>query len=177
MRFADIKKFPRSSYHTDVDFKYVKDTLERWDERNNGSPVILDPEWQRGHVWTEAQQIAWIEYILKGGTTGRDIYFNCSSWMAGYNTPVYCVDGLQRLTAVIAFMDNKIPTFGHFFDQYEDSIRLADARLSFNMLKISNKKELLTIYHNFNAGGTPHSKEELERIEKMIEETPEDETL
>jgi uncharacterized protein with ParB-like and HNH nuclease domain len=177
MRFADIKKFPRSSYHVDIDFKYVETTLESWNDRSNGSPLILNPEWQRGHVWTEDQQIAWIEYILKGGTTGRDIYFNCSTWMGNYNTPVYCVDGLQRLTAVMAFMNNKIPAFGYLLTQYEDSIRLADARLTFNMLKISNKKELLTIYHNFNAGGTPHSKEEMKRIEKMIEETPEDETL
>lgn len=177
MKFEDIPKFPRAYWNTDVDFNYLPRLLESWDERNAGSPLILNPEWQRGHVWTKKQKIAFVEYSLKGGTTGKNIYFNCSSWGGGYNTPIYCVDGLQRLSAAIDFIDNKIPAFGTLYKDYEDNIRLTDARFSFHMLKIKSKKDLLSIYINFNSGGTPHKPKEIARIQAMMDETPDNETL
>jgi hypothetical protein len=45
------------------------------------------------------------------------------------------------------------------------------------MLKIRNKKELLSIYHAFNAGGTPHDPKELIRIQAMIDATDPSETV
>lgn len=36
----------------------------------------LNPDFQRGHVWIENQQIKYIEYILRGGKTARVIYLN-----------------------------------------------------------------------------------------------------
>ena len=29
----------------------------------------FNPDFQRGHVWTEGQQIAFMEFLLKGGKT------------------------------------------------------------------------------------------------------------
>ena len=176
MKFADIPQFPQAYYSIHVDLCSLKSTLDHWNERE--SPLILDPEWQRGRVWTEDQQISFMEYFLKGGTTGRDIYFNCSSWMAGFDTPVYCLDGLQRLTAAEEFLDDKIKVFGHYFSEYEDRPRIvSNARFVFNMLCLKNKKELLKVYIDFNSGGTPHKPKEIERIQKMMEDTPEDVTI
>lgn len=36
----------------------------------------MNPDFQRGHIWTEEQQSKYIEFILKGGKSGRDFYFN-----------------------------------------------------------------------------------------------------
>src|SRR6478736_5113622 len=107
MKFADIDRFPHSSYCVGVELKYLKEHLVRWDERCEELPhcrLIMDPEFQRGHVWTESQQVAFVEYLLKGGRMGRDVFFNCSSWQGNYTTPIYCLDGLQRITACLAFM-------------------------------------------------------------------------
>ena len=51
-------------------------------------------------MWTEEQQIAWIEFFLKGGRTSRVIYLNKPSWHRSVPEGAYddyvCVDGLQR---------------------------------------------------------------------------------
>ena len=51
MKFSDIQKFPRSYYAVNVSFDYLAETLKEWDQRAVGNPLILNPEWQRGHVW------------------------------------------------------------------------------------------------------------------------------
>ena len=179
MKFTDIERFPSSYYHVDVDLKYLKDHLDHWAERSGGAGgLIMNPEWQRGHVWNAQQKTAFMEYFLKGGTTGKTVYFNCSSWQGNYNTPIYCVDGLQRLTAAMEFMDNQVSVFGgHYLKDFEDNLRMSDARFSVHMLKIKNKRELLKIYLDFNSGGTPHNPAELERIAKMISDTDSQDTL
>lgn len=140
-----------------------------------GNPLILNPDFQRGHVWTEEQQIAYVEYMLKGGTTGKEIYFNCSSWMDGFDTPIFCVDGLQRLTAAIKFVNNQLPVFdGHLHNDIEGACRTT---FSFHVMKVRSKKELLKVYIDFNSGGTPHRPEEIIRIQEMIDNTSPTETL
>lgn len=174
-KFKNIPQFPRAYYQVNVGMKDLKESLGNWNTPE--SPLILNPDFQRGHVWTKKQQTSFIEYFLKGGETGRNLYFNCSSWMDGFNTPCYCVDGLQRITAAINFMDNKIPAFGRKLLEFEDKFPINNYTFILHMLKIRNKKELLRIYLDFNSGGTPHNPKELKRVAEMIENTNEEETL
>ena len=174
MHFNEIPQFPRANYQIHVEWHYLKQQLESWDEPKCDSPLILNPDFQRGHVWSDAQRSSFIEYSLKGGTTGKDIYFNCSSWNKKFNTPVYCIDGLQRLTAVLKFIDNEVPAFGKYFKEYEGKLRI---HFCLHMLNISSKKELLKIYLDHNSGGVIHSQAELIKVQKMIDETNPDEVL
>lgn len=177
MRFNDIEQFPHSHYRVSVDLDDVEAVLNRYDRPDMGSPLILNPEWQRGHVWSQEQKTAFIEYFLKGGTTGREIYFNCSSWGTDYNTPTYCVDGLQRLTAAMEFVKNEFKAFGHYYGEFDGSPRMIRNSFSFNVLCVRNKRDLLKVYIDFNSGGTPHNPSEIERIKKMLEETSVEEVL
>jgi len=77
MKFTDIPKFTRvPCYHTDIGIDYlpiyIKDLKENYG-------LNMNPDFQRGHVWSKEQQIAYVEYLLKGGASGRDIYFNHSN--------------------------------------------------------------------------------------------------
>lgn len=176
MKFKDIETFPKGYYNVDVGLKYFEKHLNSWNEPKFGSPLILNPEWQRGHVWKDSQKIAFMEYFLKGGRTGRNLIFNCSSWDTSYNTPIYCVDGLQRITATLDFLNNRIKVFGIYFKDFED-FPTNDHTFHFQMLKIENKKQLLKIYLDLNSGGTPHNPKELKRIAEMLEKTSETETI
>lgn len=42
--------------------------------------------------------------------------------------------------------------------------------LIFHINDLKSKKEVLQWYLDMNAGGTPHTSEEIERVKKMIEE-------
>ena len=80
-----------------------------------------------------------------------------------------CVDGLQRITAAQRFVHNEIKVFGSYFKEYEDRLRLAnDATMILNVNNLKSEKEVLQWYIDMNAGGTPHTNEEIERVKRMI---------
>jgi len=170
-RFADIPKMIRGgSYRTHVDWKYLEDTLFNWiDKRSNGDLACLDidPYFQRPLVWTEAQQIAYVEYILKGGVSGRELYFNCVGWQGNYKGPFYLVDGKQRLHTARQFLNNKIPAFGTYFKDYEDRIT-TDAFFCFNVNDLKTEKEVLQWYLEMNTGGTPHTQDEIDKVVNLL---------
>ena len=170
-RFQDIPKFTReASYAVD----YPLEHLVRWlDEEEREMHLQLNPNFQRGHVWTEQQQIAFIEFLLRGGKTGRDLYFNCPSWhhqvpKDAYNDYV-CVDGLQRITAIRRFIENRIPVFGSYFSEYTDSMRFIQDTMRVHINDLKTEREVLQWYIDMNAGGTPHSNTEIERVRKLME--------
>ena len=73
MKFTDIPQLltNKANYKVDVGFKYFSKTINQYIEEYG---LILNPEFQRGHVWTEEQQEKYIEYVLKGGTSGKEIF-------------------------------------------------------------------------------------------------------
>lgn len=171
-KFADIPPFTRDgSWQCDFDFAFL---LQFIDEHIKGYDLQLNPDFQRGHVWTEEQQIAWIEFFLKGGKTGRILYFNYPSWQdsvkdGDYNDFV-CVDGLQRITAIRRFMNGEIPVFDSYISEYEDEMSLMRNSIKVNVNNLKTKKEVLQWYIDMNSGGTPHTNEEITRVKSMINE-------
>lgn len=152
MKFKDIKPFPNIHYHVDVPLEYVEQKInEEITELN----LQINPDFQRGHVWTEEQQISYMEFLLKNPQSGKEIYFNHPNWMNSFKGDFVLVDGLQRLTAVLAFLNNKIKVYGSYYTDYED--RLPMICLSFNVACLKTRADVLRWYLDFNSGGTPHS--------------------
>lgn len=124
-------------------------------------------------LWTEEQQISYCEFFFSGGKTDRTIYFNCPAFggETGVDIPtkqMVCIDGLQRLTALRKFLNNEIPIYGHYFDDFEDKPRDIRTRLSFNINSINTRPDLLKWYLSMNSTGTPHSADELNRVRKLL---------
>lgn len=174
MKFSDIPQFTRmGSWECNFSFQSLIREIDRM-EKEEG--LVLNPDFQRGHVWSEEQQTKYIEFILKGGKTARVIYLNNPQWhfevKSGYKGFV-CVDGLQRITAIRRFVNNEIKAFGYYLKEYEDSMRnKIDMRLHINDLQ--TKKEVLQWYLDFNDGGTPHTEEEINRVKSLLEECNDD---
>ncbi len=169
-RFRDIPEFIRSgSYEVDCDPVYL---LEKIDEFVQNDGLDLDPEFQRGHVWTEQQQVAFIEFFLKGGSTGRVIYLNYPSWhhavKAGCYNDFVIVDGKQRLRALERFVKNEFMVFGSYYKEFTDKIRMRNM-MKLNINDLKSKREVLQWYLDFNSGGTVHSEAELEKVRKLIQ--------
>ena len=168
-KFSDIPQFTTmGSYRANIPWGH----LEQWIKENQEEMGLqMVPVFQRGHVWTEDQQIAYVEYILRGGTSGRDIFFNCSCWNRQTQTTYtdfVCVDGLQRMTAVLNFLNNRIPAFGSYYCEYKDKCREPDFIVHVNDLQ--TEKEVLQWYVEMNSGGTPHSEQEIQKVRQMIED-------
>lgn len=172
MRFSDIPQMltNKAHYRIDVGFKYFSQTIQDYIDEEG---LILNPDFQRGHVWTEEQQEKYIEYLLRGGVTGKDIYFNKPSWHCKATTDYddfVCVDGLQRITAIMKFQRNELKAFGLRYNEFEGEPREIMSRLSIRINDLQCKKDVLQWYVEMNEGGTPHSVDEIQRVKNMIAE-------
>lgn len=163
--YNTIPKFLRANWRCNFEWKLLEDHLEGW-RKDMG--LDLDPPFQRAHVWSREQQIAYVEYRLREGPSARELLFNCKTWDTMDQSPIVLVDGKQRLTAVLAFLRNEIPAFGHLRRDYVDRIPHS-ADFVFHVNNLRTDREVLIWYLQINAGGTPHTPEELDKVRKMLE--------
>jgi len=170
-RFADIPQFTRdSNWQVDYGLKLAVIQIQQWQtEGGNTANLDMDPDFQRAHVWTEQQQIAWLEFFLRGGKTGRDIRFNHPGWMRSYQGEFVIMDGKQRMEAARRFIENEIQAFGSYFSEFTDSLYCTDATLCFHVNTLQTRAEVIQWYLEFNTGGTPHTPEEIEKAKKFLE--------
>jgi hypothetical protein len=167
-RFRDVPQFVQcGSYEVDYD----PEGLVKWAaELEKSEGLDLNPDFQRGHVWTERQQTAYIEFFLRGGITARVIYLNNPSWSRPATTAYrdfVLVDGKQRLEAWRRFFANELKVFGSYRKEFTDSIRLIKT-MRVNVNNLQTKAEVLQWYLDFNSGGVVHSDEELDRVRSML---------
>jgi len=139
--FQDIPHFPTAHYQVDVDWNFLERHIRNAID-NDG--LILEPDFQRAHVWTQAQQIAYVEI-----------------------GPYEILDGKQRLEAVRAFLRGDLPIFGHRFSEYTGHLRVFHS-FKWKICTLETREEVLQLYLNINAGGTPHTQAELDRVWAML---------
>lgn len=166
-KFSDIPRFPHASYSVEYSLCYLPQALKDFEEEMG---LDMDPDFQRGHVWTKEQQTAFMEFMFRGGIVNNNIYFNCPKFNSCEwpKKNFVLVDGKQRLKAVIDFLDNKVPVFGYFCNEYEDFVNRIEMRFRIHVAELETQKEVLEWYLSMNAGGTPHSEEELNRIRDLL---------
>lgn len=171
---ACIRPVPRAKFEVDCALSAVEEQLSVY-ERTYG--LELAPDFQRGHVWALAQQEHFIESVIRGAVTsaGLLIQFNCAvlngaASQSDLPSAMQCVDGLQRLTAIRRFVAGDIKAFGRTITQFRDTpfdARCYTFRIALHAF--TSRAELLQYYLDLNSGGTPHSPEELARVQSLLE--------
>jgi hypothetical protein len=165
------------NYQCDIGLGYLKDWIKHEKEAYG---IDLDPDFQRGNVWTKKQRVAYMEYLVKGGTASYFIQWNSPVIQSAYrrgdgdlDNTLILVDGKQRITTALMFLDDEIKVFGHKLSDFEDkwevlmptSIRF---RMCINNLKA--RADLLRWYLELNEGGTVHSRSEMNRVHQLLDE-------
>jgi hypothetical protein len=166
MDFNDIPQFPHAHYEIDVFWTYLEEHIQHQTEERV-APLDLEPDFQRAHVWTEAQQVAYVEYALRGGEVGRNLTFNCPGWGRDYRGPYTIVDGKQRLEAVRKFLRNDLRVFGHRYKEFTGKLRTLSHTFKWRVCSLKTRDEVLDLYLGINAGGTPHTAEEITRVQNL----------
>lgn len=172
MEWDDIQKFSSwGKYTTDVSWHDLENTLQRYEKE---SDLDLNPDFQRGHVWSKQQQIKYVEYILKRGNSSRNIIFNCPGWMEGFEGQMVLIDGKQRLNAARLFMLNELPVFDgvyrkDFKREGKEIMRFPQAiHFTFYVNDLQTRAEILQFYLDLNTGGVVHSDSEIDRVRQLL---------
>ena len=170
LNIKDISPFiGEGGYVTDIALHHLPDWIK---EHQESDGLILDPDFQRGHVWTPEQEIAFMEFALRGGHSARDLYFNHPGWMNDFQGEFVCVDGLQRITAICRFFDDKVPVFGEYVASQIEGLRSAGFQfgMRIHINSLQNRNDVIRWYIEMNEGGTPHSAEEISRVRSLIKD-------
>jgi hypothetical protein len=134
--------------------------------------IDMDPDYQRGHVWTTAQQSAFVGHLLEGGRV-QPLIINQGP--DGQMNPAELVDGKQRMTACLAWSRDEIPAVisdGRKFylsDLDEDGQR--QCRMGIGMIYgivMLTRPECLKLYLRLNSCGVAHTEAELARVREML---------
>ena len=165
-RLGDIPQFPRAGYEVSVPWASMQNHVSSVD-----FPFIMEPDYQRGHVWNDEQRSAFIEYGLMGGESSMVITTNCPGWMGDWRGPYELVDGLQRVTAVLKFLKNEVKAFGLLLSEFEDKLRPTTCpTFRWRVMNLPTRAEVLNLYLLMNSGGVVHSAEEIARVRSLLEE-------
>ena len=166
--FQDIPTFPSNHYEVDVEWGGLERTIQKHIEED---ALDLLPRFQRGHVWTEAQQVAYVEAMLQNSEVSRLIIFNHTTWntlSGNREKSMTIVDGLQRLEAVRKFMRGELRVFGLLVGEFSGRLRMTNARFQMRVLSLPTEAAVIRLYLALNGGGTPHSAEELDRVRALL---------
>ena len=110
--FRRLKDIPLRTqdpfYRTHVSWDSLTYHMKRYYEYG----LNLDPDFQRGHVWTEEQRERYLEYELSRGVGSNVIRLNHPGWMNDWVGDFVIVDGKQRLEAVFRFLRNETRAYG-----------------------------------------------------------------
>ncbi|MXN76453.1 DUF262 domain-containing protein [Burkholderia sp. 4701] len=173
---ALIRPLPQARYEVDTHWGMLEKTLA---DMGKDYGLDLSPDFQRGHVWTAAQQQHYVENVMRGvvPTSGLTVQFNCANFETMLMKPdsdlptgFQILDGLQRLTAVREFLAGNVRPFGLTLGDLEGTSftpRGMTYRLRFATFCFQYKQDVLEHYLVLNRGGTPHSNEEISRIVAM----------
>lgn len=169
VRWYKVPQFPQARYEMDVGWGYLERMLESLGETTHEMGGLnMDPDYQRQHVWSRAQQVAYVEYVLAGGEVGRNITWNSPDWMRGFQRPTELVDGKQRIEAVRSFLRGEFQAYGMLAEP-GDRFDL-HCGFKFRVCSMDTREDVLRLYLNINAGGTPHTADEIERVRGLLAE-------
>lgn len=175
-RYEDIPQFIQAP--PGGAFSLAWSQLEYWIARISGDYGLdLDPDFQRAHVWTQDQQIAYVEYILKGGDTAKQLYFNSPAYGARIHIPknadlgekLIIVDGKQRLEAVRAFLRDDIPACGYLRSEYNRDPDWIRHQFVVSVNTLCYRRDLLRWYLQINDTGVHHTPEDLDKVRRLLE--------
>lgn len=163
-----LPQLPQANWGVTVPWDGLNAHLDRWQQIYG---LVLQPDYQRAHVWTLAQKIAYIEWVLMGGESGKTLHWNSKNWQRRNEcNPIELIDGLQRLTAVQEFLAEQFRVFGYTAAQISDTGEFREnGNFLFKMCSLDTRIEVLKMYLVINTGGTPHTKREIARVQKLLD--------
>ena len=168
MHFKDIPQFIHCNYSVDIGWSYLEEWLAHCEK--DCADLQLDPEFQRHHVWDDYKRTRFVEFILRGGRSSRNLYFNCPNYTgSGVEGPMQLVDGKQRLEAVRRYLSSNLPAFGTLFKDMEGRLGMAGPGFKVHVNNLQTQAEVLQWYLDLNDGGVVHTDDELARVRHLLE--------
>jgi hypothetical protein len=125
------------------------------------------PEFQRNNdKWSLNMQIKFVENILKGYVTTIQLYILESDYQKNNFNGCKILDGLQRVTALLSFIEGKFKIFDNsfYFEDLKDISLLKGLNkiVNIEVFRFDSKNEVIDFYIEMNENIT-HSPEDIKK--------------
>lgn len=135
--------------------------------------IDLNPDYQRGNVWTIDQKIALIDSMFKNIDIGKFSVIK-RPWGSNPNKPetplLYeMLDGKQRLTAIYEFYIGKFKYKGKYFHELHprDQGHLKRYTINYAELPPMTNEQKYRYFLKLNTGGIPVSDDHLNKVREL----------
>ena len=159
-RLRDLNKF-RATYH--------KVLIGFWKLQMDEDEINYDAWYQRGYVWTEKEQKAFIENLIMGLPVG-EVSVVLDTTYTGDVKYIEVVDGKQRLLTLKKYFNDEFQVYNM---KYSD-LNIVDKRFLSNMvlpytdLSAQTEQEKVEYFYRINFSGVPQSEEHKLFIESKL---------
>lgn len=162
MKFDNIPRYPTAVDKIECGIGYLVETIENYE-------IDFDPPYQRGYIWSEAQKVAYVEHILKGGDAGNFVLNDRMTKEIGGRS-YELVDGKQRLTAILDALAGRIRVFGVLFWEIDGRFQFNSyVRLTFLVYGFTDQRDVVGLYLSLNQGGSVHTDADLQVAREYLE--------
>ena len=135
------------------------DVLQREKMTSEEFLTFVTPEFQRSNdKWSKKMKVSFIENLLKGAKT------NLLLFKMEDEDDSKILDGLQRTTAILDFIDGKIKPFGFTFSELnkDNQLRKFRVKLTISIYRFNALSEVGSFYIEMNENIT-HSKKDIQK--------------
>ena len=129
----------------------------------------MDPDYQRGYVWTQEDKENLIDSIFNNIDIGKFVFIH-KPISSEYLYEV--LDGKQRITAICEFYENRFPYKGKYFNDLcvKDQNHFEDYHVSLAEIESADKETVLQYFLMLNTTGKAIDKDHLEKVRKLYED-------
>lgn len=127
------------------------------------------PDYQRGYVWTAADEEKFLNSVFSGKNLGMFVFLRHK-----HPKPEEIFDGKQRLTTMIRLITGQIAYKGVYWHEmsYMDRYRVEGRNVAYLNLNADefSKAELLQMFLDINSAGVPQTEEHLAHVKQLLAE-------
>ncbi len=131
--------------------------------------VDMNPEYQRGNVWSLEDKVALIDSLFNDIEIGRVVLMK-RDYEDERKEAYEIIDGKQRLTALSEFYEDRFQYKGLFFSQMHpfDQNHFENKQLAVIEAPNMSREKVIDYFIRVNTSGRPVNPEHLEKVKSMI---------
>lgn len=155
----------------DVRLLFTNSDLDALLHTYYGMGIDMNPEYQRGYVWTQEDKELLIDSVFNNIDIGKFVLIYLSDYEYFERGKSYeILDGKQRLSAIIEFYENRFPYKGKYYNDlsYKDKRTFNKFTISVAKVHETDKKTVLKYFLMLNRTGRSMDKTHLDKVEQML---------
>ena len=169
MRYDSITKIESiCKINDEVGLSKIKEQLNVYREKYGLN--LESGIWEGDGYWSIERSRRYLEYIMRGGKEGKDIYFNMMRHESGAS--LMCIDGRKRLIAIENYLnniDNYTLFGGHYWREFsEEDEKVIDekVKITIHINELSTRKEMINWYIDLNYAN--FSDEDMDKVNNLL---------